>query len=361
MKGKLILMIGAAASALAIATWGIAEKNEAGSHEVEKPGETRTEAHGEATEPTLALDKQTVALSGIVTNALKPVSHQQETQAFGTVLPPQDFIDLHNRYIGAKAQEEKTQAALAASSKEYERLHALNADGRDVSDKALQAAEAVWRSDEATLRASRANLAAIEGSAAQQWGSVLARAVLGGGPLFRQLMSQQRVVIQVNVPAGMVISSPPKTARVQGPDGSYATGELISRAPRADPRFQGASLFYHAPATVLLPGMTVTAYLPAGAVLPGVVFPASAVVWWQGKAWVYVQPRPGHFERRELPASNPMEDGWFVSQGFVPGETVVVTGAQQLLSQEFRSQIPSGEEGEGGGEKGEHGEKGERK
>lgn len=361
MKSKLILMIGAAASAFAIATWGIAEKNEAGSHEVEKPGETRTETHGETAEPALALGRKAVALSGIVTSALKPVSHQQATQAFGTVVPPQDFIDLHNRYIEAKAQEEKTQAALAASSKEYERLHALNANDRDVSDKALQAAEAVWRSDEAALRASRANLAAMEASAAQQWGSVLAKAVLGDGPLFRQLMNQQQVVMQVNLPAGIIVSSPPKAARVQGPDGSYATGELISRAPRADPRFQGASLFYHAPATVLLPGMTVTAYLPAGAVSPGIIVPASAVVWWQGKAWVYLQSRPGHFERRELPTSNPIEDGWFVPQGFAPGETVVITGAQQLLSQEFRSQIQSGEEGEAGGEKSEHGEKGERK
>jgi len=361
MKSKLILMIGAAASAFAIATWGVAEKNEAGSHEAEKAGETRTEAHGETAEPALALDKQTVALSGIVTSALKPVSHQQATQAFGTVVPPQDFIDLHSRYIEAKAQEEKTQAALAASSKEYERLHALNANGRDASDKALQATEAVWRSDEAALRASRANLAAVEASAAQQWGSVLAKAVLGGGPLFRKFMNQQRELIQVNMPAGVTVSAPPKMVRLQSPDGTYTTAELISRAPRTDPRFQGASLLYHAPATVLLPGMTVTAYLPTGAVLPGMIVPASAVVWWQGKAWVYVQPRPGHFERRELPTGNPIEDGWFVSQGFAPGETVVVTGAQQLLSQEFRSQIQSGEEGEGGGEEGEHGEKGERK
>lgn len=353
MKGKLILIIGAAASVLAIATWGIAEKDEAGPHEVEKSAEPRTEAHGEAAVPALALDRQTLALSGIVTTALKPVSRRQETQAFGTVLPLQDFIDLHNRYIDAKSQAEKARAALAASSREYERLRALNADGRDVSDKALQAAEAVWRSDEAALRASRANLAAIEGNAAQQWGGVLVKAVLGGGALFNQFLSQQRALIQVNVPAGATISSPPQTVRVQGPDGSYATGELISRAPRTDPRFQGTSLFYHAPANALLPGMTASAYLPTGALTQGVVIPASAVVWWQGNAWAYVETQPGRFARRELPTSNPVEDGWFASKGFAAGEAVVVTGAQQLLSQEFRSQIQSGEEGEEGGEKGE--------
>lgn len=361
MKSKLILIIGAGASAFAIATWGIAEKLDEGSHEVEKPGEIRAEARGETAEPALALDKQTVALSGIVANTLEVVSHQQETQAFGTVLPAQDFIDLRNRYIETKAQEEKAQAALEASSKEYERLHVLNSDARDVSDKVLQAAEAVWRSDEAALRAAHANLLAIEANASQQWGNVLTKAVLGGAPLFRQLMSQQVVVIQVNVPAGTKVATPSKTARIQGTDGSFAMAELISRAPRTDPRFQSISLLYHAPGTALLPGMTVTTNLPAGGVLRGMIVPASAVVWWQGKAWVYVEARSGHFERHELPTSNPVEDGWFVSQEFAPSEAVVVIGAQQLLSQEFRSQIQSGEEGEESGKKVEPGEKGERK
>lgn len=72
--------------------------------------------------------------------------------------------------------------------------------------------------------------------------------------------------------------------------------------------------------------------------------PESAVVWLDGKPWVYVEQAPGHFVRRELEASR-----------IAPNARVVITGAQMLLSQEFRAQIQVGESG--GGEEDEEDEK----
>ena len=72
--------------------------------------------------------------------------------------------------------------------------------------------------------------------------------------------------------------------------------------------------------------------------------PADAVVWWQGRAWVYVQIDPQRFARREIPADAPVPGGWFLSKGIDAGDRVVNRGAQQLLSEEFRSQIEVGEE-----------------
>jgi hypothetical protein len=92
--------------------------------------------------------------------------------------------------------------------------------------------------------------------------------------------------------------------------------------------------------------MTVTAYLPVGSSMKGVLVPASAVVWQQGSAWVYVQYNPGRFARRKLSTDMPMAEGWFSPTGFEPGEMVVVTGAQQLLSEEFHAQIQSDDEGD---------------
>jgi len=45
----------------------------------------------------------------------------------------------------------------------------------------------------------------------------------------------------------------------------------------------------------------------------------------------------------------PVSGGWFATRGFAPGDRVVTSGSQQLLSEEFRSQIQvlgEGEEGE---------------
>jgi hypothetical protein len=54
------------------------------------------------------------------------------------------------------------------------------------------------------------------------------------------------------------------------------------------------------------------------------------------------------FARREVTTEAPLDDGWFVpanshaSSALRSGQRVVVAGAQQLLSEEFRSQIRVG-------------------
>ena len=65
-----------------------------------------------------------------------------------------------------------------------------------------------------------------------------------------------------------------------------------------------------------------------------------------GKAWVYCQLSADRFARREIPATQPTDDGWFVPSGVKVGERVVASGAQLLLSEELKSQIQVGDEAE---------------
>jgi hypothetical protein len=66
----------------------------------------------------------------------------------------------------------------------------------------------------------------------------------------------------------------------------------------------------------------------------GVIIPASAVVWSEGKAWTYLQPAPNQFSRRELATDIPVNEGYFVGSGFSAGSKVVKRGAQSLFSEE---------------------------
>jgi hypothetical protein len=124
-------------------------------------------------------------------------------------------------------------------------------------------------------------------------------------------------------------------------DGTLISATLVSPSPHTDPRVQGLSFFYVASAATprLVPGMNILAYLPVGPQVSGVVIPAPAIVWWQGKAWVYVQQGADRFVRREVPTENQVHDGWFVTREFSAGDRLVVRGAQALLSEEFRARI----------------------
>jgi len=148
------------------------------------------------------------------------------------------------------------------------------------------------------------------------------------------------------LPASASLAAAPKSATIRAADGNFVEATLVSATARVDPRFQGSTLFYLAAtdAGALDPGLATTALLPVGESRTGVIIPKEAVVWWQGRAWIYVQRDVERFARRELPTDSPVPDGWFVADAISADQRIVTKGAQQLLSEEFRAQVDVGEE-----------------
>ena len=86
----------------------------------------------------------------------------------------------------------------------------------------------------------------------------------------------------------------------------------------------------------------------------GVIVPNTAVVWHAGKSWVYRKRDAETFGRYEISTASELGDGWFQatapetgsdeaalpqSASLVPGDEVVISGAQLLLSEELKYQI----------------------
>ena len=343
VKSMLVVILLVGIGALLVWAFIEGRKELATEQERERPIKTPLRVATQDGETVITLDKATQVKSGISVAPLQPVSHREEVRAYGTVLQLQDLVDLRNACIAAKAQLEKSQASLEVSKKEYERLKVLHSN-RNISDKAFQAAEATWTSDEVNLRAAQESLHALEGAARQKWGTVLAKWLFDGSSAFSRLIQQQEVLIQITLPSDAHVSSAPQDARIQLSDGKLASAKLVSRAPHTDPRIQGMSFFYIASGTTdFLAGMNVVAYLPVGSQIRGVIVPASAIVWWQGKAWVYVQKGEERFVRHEVSIDIPVENGWLVSQGLSAEDRLAVSGTQLLLSEEFRGQVQVGD------------------
>ena len=91
------------------------------------------------------------------------------------------------------------------------------------------------------------------------------------------------------------------------------------------------------------PGTSVVAFVPQGPSVQGAVVPGSAVVWWRGRAWVYVEVGAGRLARRMVATDTPAGDGWFVTSGIAAGDRVVVRGAQAVLAEEDRAGIGKAE------------------
>lgn len=344
MRKKSFMLLGIGAVVVGLVVWGFIEgrKELALEQERERPVTVPPRVVVQDGGTAVVFDARTQKLADIGVVATAQTTRRGEAEALATVLSPQALIDLRNSYVAATAQAGKARATLEASHREYERLTVLHNDDRNISDRALQAAEATWHGDEAAQRATQAAVNAIEQSARQTWGAVLTAAVLGNASTFRRMSEQKDVLLRIAAPSGSRLLAPPGTANVIGDDGVLRASKLISPSPQADPRIQGPTFFYVAPAEGLLPGSTLTVRLPIGSPEVGVTIPAAAVLSWQGKAWYYVESAPGRFVRHELTDALPVAEGWFIPRS--QAMRVVVRGAQTLLSEELRGEIKGGKE-----------------
>ncbi|HEX2219376.1 MAG TPA: hypothetical protein VHG35_11280 [Gemmatimonadales bacterium] len=140
---------------------------------------------------------------------------------------------------------------------------------------------------------------------------------------------------------------PPERVSIRPSDGETPVqAALIGPAAEADPLTRRPAYLYRSRRrwAGAVPGTPVTALVPDGERTEGVLVPDDAVVQWEGLAWVYVSRGPGEFARVRMPTDQPVPGGWIARAPLEEGDSVVVTGVQELLSEEFRSRVTVGEE-----------------
>jgi hypothetical protein len=148
----------------------------------------------------VTLTKEAQDASGITTETLAGATHESEQVSYGAVVGIEPLTDSRARYLAAKADAGVVRASIVNTQQDYQRLQALNRDNRNVSDRAVQTAEAAWKADEARLTAAETQAAGIRDSLRQQWGETLAKWAMGdAGGALPKLLSHEEVLVQVGI------------------------------------------------------------------------------------------------------------------------------------------------------------------
>ena len=287
-------------------------------------------------------------LAGIETQALVAATQRPEIVSYGKVVDIQPLLDLRARLRAAQADIEVAAAALGLAEKNRNRVKSLyQADilpGRDLAQ-----AEAQWQADRTRAEAARRHVEEIRREAQNVWGSDLVALTLNGpSVLLDHLASHHRRLVQIVLPAEIDVA--PGAALRIGREFDRDRGvqaERVSPAPRTDELTQGETWYYQAPGEHLRTGMRVNVWVPGGAERRGVTVPTSAIVWHAGQPWVYREARDHGFVRVAVPAMPGAGASLFVDSVLTPGQRVVIRGAQILLSEEFRQQIPDEDDAAG--------------
>ena len=356
MNRKLAIIIGLQAFLIVILFWVLVfygkDEFEASMQESEEAIEALNRVSTKQGLAVITVNTAAQMQSEIESSALKIGSHQTTVSSYGNVMRIDGLIDLRTRYLAAKAEAEVLRAALTHSKNEYNRLHELNLDDKNVSDKVVATALADIKSSEAKVFAAESSAKNIADSMRQAWGEVLTKLATdkNAGVLLQNLIGYKEALIQVTLPfdapepaANSNLTVSPTAAEMHTINAQY-----ISRAPAGSATIQGKTYFYHAKTTDLRAGMQVKVLgiesksaqsTNSKGNSSGVIIPNSAVVWYGGKPWVYRKIGNDQFSRLPIKTDIELENGWFYQGNLKPNDYVVTSGAQLLLSEEFKSQI----------------------
>lgn len=276
-------------------------------------------------------------------------------------LAPADQINLTNQLATARAEQTAASSAVAAANAAYERARVLNADNKNMSDRALEEAQSRLASEKARLQTAADSVALLErslraGGPANSHQLTLDRsgdvtevsaqpgeAVEAGASILR-VASFDQLLARIDLPVGEQVPSTSSPARivVTGYEQVPITAERVGLSTATQPAAPTSSILFRFRNTTtgLRPGLAATAHIPvAGVSHAGVVIPASAIVRTGGQAFAYVQVADGQFVRKLVTLNRDTTDGYMTTTGFSAGDRIVVQGAQMLLTEEFRSRL----------------------
>ena len=297
--------------------------------EPEKTAEKKAEprfSHNTNGEPVLKVDVETQKRIGLVLQPLVETNFLPEVIAYGTVVDPTPLLLLDGELTALEA-------SVALSKKQLDRALKLFKDTENVSQKSVEAAEAQWQGDEIKLQTARRRLEL-------EWGAAIGRL----DPQTRQaqvkqLAQQERFLIRVELPPGT--TNKPISAAIELDDDHQQRASILSGATTTDPKTQGRGFLLAVDAREFpfRPGAALRARLKIpGSEKKGALIPRSAIIRQEGRNWIYLQTGPEEFTRRLLSLDALSEMGW-MDDNFSASDTAVVTGAEQLLSEELKSRL----------------------
>ena len=278
------------------------------------------------------------------TITLEPAVYRAEFTAYGKAISIQPLLALRNRYLLALTERKRAVARFKQSGQASERLQMLYRHGV-TARRNLQDQQAQWQSDKAQLDASNFQDQSIKDEALLNWGEVLTEWALSADPdKLNVFLTGQQTLLQITLPANHQLVDGNRVIFIEASgDRSKATkAELISTAPQTDNTAQGTSYFFRSDSKNIRPGMNISAWVPEqNADVSGVIIPKSAVIWYMDQAFVYLKTTEDSFSRFTLNNYSLTTNGYFISDAAIePGQQIVTTGGQMLLSEALREQIP---------------------
>jgi hypothetical protein len=290
----------------------------------DKPAPQKT-AEKEAETPGLTLKAEEVKSLGIATAPARAASWRQQISGYGVVTALDTVAANDAEILTAQAAAVQSQAAAARASS------LATGEEAAVSREVVEAAQSKAAADQAALNLARRKTDAAFGHNAPWHDAASRQAIMA------RLSSGKSALVRVTFPLGTLGNAVPASLQIArlGANPQNWTAHTIWEAP-ADNSFPGRGFYALVDGSDLAQNEHVTATVPVGAAETGVVVPATALIYGDNEAWVYVRTPAGAFLKTKIDTGKALGDGYFMADGagIQAGRPVVTSGAGLLLARE---------------------------
>ena len=285
------------------------------------------------------IDEEAQKQAGITVEELKEAKYAASQNFTGMVVDLHALVEARQRLQSLSAQLTAAQAQLLQRRSDVTRTQGLYDEGRNASKRDLEATRAALATQEQQEIALQAEIRSVIDGVRMQWGDAFANHLADKDGLVARVISHQVEIVQFAMPYG---SRPDKQSwRVDVSNAGHGDGVqafLVGAAAQSQPGLQGANWLLSMPPSGAGAGTRVRVLSQQGKTQKGVFVPTTAMIRFAGKNWVYMKIDEERFERLALPVDRPIGEGFF-TDAFEVRDKLVTSGAQLLLSEEFRFQI----------------------
>ena len=293
---------------------------------------------------TIKINNALQLSSGIETTTVEAYNQQTEFIAYGKAVNLHPLLALRTRYLQTIAESNRALAKFKHAEQTINRQQDLFKNGVS-SKRNLQEHQAQWHIEKAQADASNFQAKAIIDEAILVWGQALTDWALNSkSDNLSDFISGQRKLLQITLPSNKHLAETIKTIVVDttGNRNLAHKADYISATELTESITQGESYYFQSTDKKIKTGMNITAWIPENDKSDtGVIIPKSALIWNMDQAFVYIKTDEETFHRRIITQYTASNNGYFVANTIESGEKVVTKGAQMLLSEELRGQIPS--------------------
>lgn len=303
-----------------------------------------TDSFQESAALTVRLDESIINATGIQTQILHNIQFSPEVETFATRVDLSPLIDTRKDYFATVAKLTTANITLKQSRLNVQRAEKLYRENA-VSMRKVLAQKSQLEIDKANVKAAEQQADNIRLHTRSIWGAVLSHWFLTEQYPFSNMLSTfDRPVYLIYLPTS--ITSPMATVPIHpfGLRQKAQSASLISSAPVYSTHQQvGVPFFYLGDQNFNDYHQRVAVWLPLkDNKLSGFIIPTSALVWHLGQTYVYLQVDDELFKRVKIHQKKLIgTESYFIQQPLQEGDVLVSTGAQMLLSEEFRGQIPA--------------------